>query len=60
MFDLMKTERKGEDPEEELHSTIYRKSCLLMAVVLGALMMCLLYVSVHHHYRWIDPWHTFY
>ena len=39
MFDLMKTERKGEDPEEELYSTIYRKSCLLMAVVLGALMM---------------------
>ena len=39
MFDLMENERKAEDPEEDFHSTIYRKSCLLMAVVLGALMM---------------------
>ena len=36
MFDLMKNERKREDPEEEekeeLHSTINRKSCLLAVV----------------------------
>ena len=33
LSDLMKPERKPEDPEEELHSTIYRKSCLLTMVV---------------------------
>ena len=41
-LDLMKTERKAEDPEEEPHSTIYRKSCLMVAVVHSALMILLL------------------
>lgn len=38
MFDLMENERKAEDPEEDFHSTIYRKSCLLV-VLHSALMM---------------------